>query len=428
MTLNGPTGRKRKAEESGHDEENLPEETTREESATNEDAVLSKLPRSFLDFLAQNSLSPSIYVLPSALPRYIRLAPNTTPEEVSSALQSPLTPVTYLPSFYSLPSGTRIGSSLLHKRGAIHGIDLASGVAVHALGIKGGEHVLDLCCAPGGKMAYVCDLLQQCEANHHGGGSVTGVDINERRMKVCISTVSKTGGQRWRCFVKDGTTFDVYAPSRIGKECRYTPSLQPTQTNSPSLTVEDTVLSRKLKPLHATRLLRADSQHKHPSLLYDRVLVDAECTHDGSIAHVLLYNRNNWDARPRSPAESQQSPRETNQFLDPTRLRELIPLQRSLLQNGYRLLKPGGILVYSTCSFARAQNEEVVAWLLRTESTAAVEEIPDVGSMPVAPTLAHEFEDVDLSHVVRFSPKESRTSGLFIARIRKRASQQSEHQ
>ncbi|KAI9011529.1 S-adenosyl-L-methionine-dependent methyltransferase [Gaertneriomyces semiglobifer] len=399
MTPNGRAGRKRKAEESDHDEEDSPEEATKKETATDEDAVLSKLPQSFLDFLAQNSLSPSIYVLPSTLPRYIRLAPNTTPEEVSSALQTPLTPVAYLPSFYSLPSGTRIGSSPLHKRGEIHGIDLASGVAVHALGIKGGEHVLDLCCAPGAKMAYVCDLLQQREANHHGGGSVTGVDINERRMKVCINTVSKVGGQRWRCIVQDGTIFDVYAPSRIGKECRYEPSLQPTQPNSPSVTAEDAVMSKKLKPLHATRLLRADPQHKDPSLLYDRVLVDAECTHDGSIAH----------------------------FLDPTRLLELIPLQRSLLQNGYRLLKPGGILVYSTCSFARAQNEEVVAWLLRTECTATVEEIPDVGRMPVAPTLAHEFKDVDLSHVVRFSPKESRTSGLFIARIRKRASQQSEH-
>lgn len=42
------------------------------------------------------------------------------------------------------------------------------------------------------------------------------------------------------------------------------------------------------------------------------------------------------------------------------------PLQRKLLHVAVQLLKPGGVLVYSTCTITLAENEEQVAWALRT--------------------------------------------------------------
>ncbi|XP_027261069.1 tRNA (cytosine(72)-C(5))-methyltransferase NSUN6 isoform X3 [Cricetulus griseus] len=42
------------------------------------------------------------------------------------------------------------------------------------------------------------------------------------------------------------------------------------------------------------------------------------------------------------------------------------PLQRKLLNVAVRLLKPGGVLVYSTCTVTLAENEEQVAWALTT--------------------------------------------------------------
>ena len=48
----------------------------------------------------------------------------------------------------------------------------------------------------------------------------------------------------------------------------------------------------------------------------------------------------------------------------------LVRLQRSLLQNGFKRLRPGGSLVYCTCSHQPAQNEEVVQWLLASEPMA----------------------------------------------------------
>lgn len=42
------------------------------------------------------------------------------------------------------------------------------------------------------------------------------------------------------------------------------------------------------------------------------------------------------------------------------------PLQRKLFTVGVELLKPGGVLVYSTCTITLAENEEQVAWALAT--------------------------------------------------------------
>lgn len=73
---------------------------------------------------------------------------------------------------------------------------------------------------------------------------------------------------------------------------------------------------------------------------YDKVLVDVPCTTD---RHVLNSDDNN--------------------LFKPTRVKErlrLPELQASLLENCIRLLKPGGSLVYSTCSLSPIQNDGVV--------------------------------------------------------------------
>lgn len=139
------------------------------------------------------------------------------------------------------------------------------------------------------------------------------------------------------------------------------------------------------------------------------------------------------------------------------RLDSLSDLQRNLLMNGFRLTKAGGIVVYSTCSLSRAQNEDVVAWFLATVRGRAVLEplpkhalgiptaackrpckdviagalgVPSIGAGGVIEgwrgteaqeaEMAH-FQEHVMEMCLRYDPLASRTSGFFLARIRKLA-------
>src|SRR5262249_44692764 len=87
---------------------------------------------------------------------------------------------------------------------------------------------------------------------------------------------------------------------------------------------------------------------------FDRVLVDAPCSGAGTW-------RRNPDAKWR---------------LTPEGLHELIALQRSILESAARLVKPGGRLVYATCSLIDEENRDQVA--------AFLEAAPEFSLLPMA--------------------------------------------
>lgn len=80
---------------------------------------------------------------------------------------------------------------------------------------------------------------------------------------------------------------------------------------------------------------------KFERALFDRILVDAPCSGTGTLA--------------RNP--------EIKWRLRPADLARFAGLQRAILGNALRHLKPAGKLVYATCSLEREENEEVVAGL-----------------------------------------------------------------
>uniref|UniRef100_A0A2P2JLV6 Multisite-specific tRNA:cytosine-C5-methyltransferase trm4b n=1 Tax=Rhizophora mucronata TaxID=61149 RepID=A0A2P2JLV6_RHIMU len=163
------------------------------------------LPNSFVEFLEANGLDPSIYTTIHSTPRYIRLKPGSEAhlEEIEAEINCKLQKVGWLPGFYSLPPHVQIANSKAYKEGKIYGIDAASGAAVLALNISVGDHVLDLCAAPGAKLCLISDLLDD-------SGSVTGVDVARHRLAACRTMLQKYAlGDRCRLFVADGTTFSV---------------------------------------------------------------------------------------------------------------------------------------------------------------------------------------------------------------------------
>ena len=93
--------------------------------------------------------------------------------------------------------------------------------------------------------------------------------------------------------------------------------------------------------------------------------------------------------------------------------------QRGLLLSASRLLKPGGVLVYSTCTFAPEENEGVVDWLLRkTDGNLKIEPavINGVQSYPAVEEWQGKIFNKEVKQCLRVSPTKE-MEGFFIAKI-----------
>ncbi|KAM0975258.1 hypothetical protein ACFX13_018605 [Malus domestica] len=386
-----------------------------------EEASKPALPDAFLDFLKENGLDPSIYSESHSTPRYIRLKPGLEAriEEIEAEIKWKLEEVEWLPGFYALPPDVQIANSNAYREGKIYGIDAASGAAVSALDISAGDHVLDLCAAPGAKLCMISDLLGD-------SGSVTGVDVSSHRLAACRTMLRKYAlGNHCRLFVADGTNFSLI-PRRVHsdpKSCESAleenvtfkewTSRRPWKERKQAARIRKSgaVPSGNQLPdliyygchsgvvgLTKSELYQTFRDDEYLSYGYDKVLVDAECTHDGSIKHVQKFERWGWETLQR-------------RVLDAERSDGLTVLQLKLLTNGFRLLKAGGILVYSTCSLTVAQNEDVVRQFLEGNPCAELQVIDAAENWPC--------KNGRVPNTLRFDPLTSKTSGLFVAKFSK---------
>jgi 16S rRNA (cytosine967-C5)-methyltransferase len=119
----------------------------------------------------------------------------------------------------------------------------------------------------------------------------------------------------------------------------------------------------------------------------DAVLVDAPCTGTGTF-------RRHPDARWR---------------LKVSDLAVMSALQRSILRNAAEVVKPGGLLIYSTCSLEPEENDEQIERFLAEHPTWRLDPPPE-GAVPSA-TLDNGF--------LRVLPQRHGTDGAFAARLRR---------
>ena len=93
---------------------------------------------------------------------------------------------------------------------------------------------------------------------------------------------------------------------------------------------------------------------------------------------------------------------------DPDTMRELPALQLEILRNQARYVRPGGVLIYSTCTLVRRENEGVVEKFLKDH--------PEFHLEPLK--LPGEFEE-NTTGMLALVPGEHDTDGFFIARLRR---------
>lgn len=135
---------------------------------------------------------------------------------------------------------------------------------------------------------------------------------------------------------------------------------------------------------------------------FDRVLVDAPCSGEA------LFRREPESIREWSPAA----------------VRGCARRQGRLLDSAAKLVRPGGILLYVTCTFSPEENEGVIGAFLETHPEYALEEIaPFPGFSPGRPEWAGDRPPevkAGLRHTVRLWPHLAPAEGHFLARLRRR--------
>jgi 16S rRNA (cytosine967-C5)-methyltransferase len=211
-----------------------------------------------------------------------------------------------------LPKG-RIESLPGYDDGAWWVQDIAASLPAKLLGNVAGQHVADLCAAPGGKTAQLAV----------GGASVVAVDNSKSRLKL---------------------------------------------------------LAENLKRLHLeAELIEADATTWQPGELFDAVLLDAPCSSTGTI-------RRHPDIPYVKSAKD---------------IEALAALQTRLLDNAALLVRPGGKLVYSTCSLEPEEGEAQIAAFLTHNNAFSLD--------PIAPgELYGHAEWIEPSGCLRTFPYELR--------------------
>ena len=90
-------------------------------------------------------------------------------------------------------------------------------------------------------------------------------------------------------------------------------------------------------------------------------------------------------------------------------------LQREIVADAWECLNPGGILIYSTCTYNIKENEENVRWIMETYDAEPIV-IPTEPSWHITGSLLPGFD----APVYRFIPGITRSEGLFMCVLRKK--------
>ncbi|MCL1866040.1 MAG: class I SAM-dependent methyltransferase [Oscillospiraceae bacterium] len=178
--------------------------------------------------------------------------------------------------------------------------DLSSRQACELLDPQPGETILDVCAAPGGKSFTIAKMMKNT-------GRVVSCDINRKK----LSLLEKKAKQM--------ELFTIEAKANDAKV--YNPKL--LEINNPDLIslIEPRILDHtKMQEFYA-----------------DRVLCDVPCSGLGVI-------RRKPEIKYKNPADFEGLP----------------TVQSQILWTSAKYVKQGGVLMYSTCTLSRRENDEVV--------------------------------------------------------------------
>jgi len=131
-------------------------------------------------------------------------------------------------------------------------------------------------------------------------------------------------------------------------------------------------------------------------LQFDRVLLDAPCTCEG----IIMKDKSRKKSRNLEDLETCSN------------------RQKKMIVSGFNVLKPNGLMIYCTCSFAPEENEMIIQHLLSNHKDAKIEPL-NYGMNGLTSFSKYQFAE-KMVYTKRFYPHIHATNGFFIAKIRKK--------
>ena len=156
--------------------------------------------------------------------------------------------------------------------------------------------------------------------------------------------------------------------------------------------VTNTIITRKEGKALCERLNQQDFK-------FDKILLDAPCSGEGTLRSTPV----------------------TYQMWNPKTIKRLSRLQKQLFESAFELLKIGGEIIYSTCTHAPEENEEVINHVIeKFGDKIQIEKI----NLPIKcrPGISN-WKDKEYSKKVtqacRIYPQDNDTEGFFITKFRR---------
>ncbi|MCB9525516.1 MAG: RsmB/NOP family class I SAM-dependent RNA methyltransferase [Myxococcales bacterium] len=232
---------------------------------------------------------------------------------------------------------------------------------------------------PGRWPEFIMGLLHAQEEATIWPGELMGAQPGERILDLCAAPGGKTALMAWG-MADQGTL--VANDREYGRLAALRRTLDRLGVTCAAVTQVD-----------ASRMPITDEP------FYDRVLADVPCTCEGT-------------------TRKQKGGRKA---ATPERFRDtIVQVQKAILRRAVSLVKPGGTIVYATCTYAPEENEAVLSAL--PEGLVAVEPVQPPAGLAVTPGITEWAGEVfrpDAVNAARLWPHHNDTGGFFVAKLRR---------
>lgn len=203
-------------------------------------------------------------------------------------------------------------------------------------------------------------------------------------------------------------------PGETVLDCCASPGSKTTQMaemmNNQGLLIANDLTGMRLAPL-GTNVQRLgiscivqtlyDLNRFPEDLQFDKILLDAPCSGSGTIRKSV----------------------KTIGMWNPRMICKIANTQKKLIRKVWKLLKPGGVLVYSTCSTDPEEDEEVVSEFVSEYADASLVdfELPGFKRAPAVKEWDGKTYVSDVDKTLRVWPHDNDTEGFYVAKIMKSA-------